>query len=494
MKNKRKIITFYPNGEYYFHKGLKAYETKDLYQSKKYLQRAVRFEPHDPDYLCQLAAVLAELGEYEASNNILEKVVTEIDPDLAECHFFRANNFVHLGLFDEAESEIQRYIAAEPGGPFTREANELLELLQDEEPYPAQPHEKARLMLQEGRYKQAADFLRDIIHEHPEYWEAHNYLALTYFYLHQYKKALTILERVLKKEPGNVHALCNLAVFYRQLDVERRCQEVIEALKSIYPLSSEERCKLGSTFMLLAEYEDAFHWLKSAEKTGIPGGGPFYYWLAVSAYFSGNLKEAERSWRKIRTFDFTKHHPFQYSAVHEMLLEDNVADNPLIRSLVTEVLRNGDKKAKCFALFVLREINDDQAINMLKNVEGDKFEDAVIKAIAGDILLEKAPEQTGQSTTYVYRIVMDFQNNSNNGQLFVEDYTLYWRWFHFRETSHGQYAFHNINAWTAALHYSWKKDAGEKVTQKAIAKHYATSVSTLSSYVRKVKPVFDKNS
>ena len=37
--DKVKIFHFIPTGEYYFHKGLKAYERFDIKQAKKYLMR-----------------------------------------------------------------------------------------------------------------------------------------------------------------------------------------------------------------------------------------------------------------------------------------------------------------------------------------------------------------------------------------------------------------------------------------------------------------------
>jgi tetratricopeptide (TPR) repeat protein len=488
LKNNRKVISFHPNGEYYFHKGLKAYQTKDLHRSKKYLQRAVRFEPDEPDFLCQLAAVLADLEEYEASNDLLGKVVSEIEPDLAECHFYRANNFVHLGLFEEAEVEIQRYIALDPDGEFFDEAEELLELLEEEIPYPTQDHDRARYMLKDGQYEQALEFLLNVVDKQPDYWEAHNYLALTYFYLNRYKKALTTLEHILKQQPGHLHALCNLAVFYRQLDNEQHCDTVIEVLKGIYPFFPEERAKLGSTLMLLGEYKDAYRWLKSAEKAGSPVGGPFHYWLAVSAYFNGNVAEAERAWKRIGSFDFTKHHPFQYSAVQEMLLEEKRDENPLIQSLLTQVLKGDDDSAKCFALFVFREICGEQTLDTLKKIVSSQFESPLLKKIASNIVLELdagGSEKPGDA----YRIFTAFQRNSNHGRLFVEDYTLYWHWFRFAEktTSHRANEFHNINAWTAALDYSLRKKRSKTLTQKEVAKKHGISPSTLSSYKRKMK-------
>jgi tetratricopeptide (TPR) repeat protein len=62
-QQKAKIIPFIQNGEYYFKKGMQAYQHRDLYKAKKYFERAVQYDGNDATCVLQLASVLAELGE-----------------------------------------------------------------------------------------------------------------------------------------------------------------------------------------------------------------------------------------------------------------------------------------------------------------------------------------------------------------------------------------------------------------------------------------------
>ena len=106
------------------------------------------------------------------------------------------------------------------------------------------------------------------------------------------KKAAGIIDKVLNKNPGNLHALCNLAVF---LFYERQTEELeslLSALEKVQPMLFEHRYKLGATFALTERYEKAYFWLRQIQKYGYDGETGFYYWLAKAAYFTGNKKVA----------------------------------------------------------------------------------------------------------------------------------------------------------------------------------------------------------
>ena len=52
-----KILTFNPSGEFYFMKGIEAFQKSNFSLAKKYLTRAWQFEPNEPVIACQLAIV-----------------------------------------------------------------------------------------------------------------------------------------------------------------------------------------------------------------------------------------------------------------------------------------------------------------------------------------------------------------------------------------------------------------------------------------------------
>lgn len=303
------LLSFTPTGEYYFTKGLKAYQRRDYHRSMKYLQRAMQLEPGEPMIACQLAIVLSENGQYKEANQLLHTILEEWDEDMVECHYFLANNYAHLGLFKDAFHHASLYMQLEEDGEFAEDAEDLLDLLTleaedlEEDLYEhddlISKQEEARELLEAGDFPKAVQLLEHVTKEFPEYWSAYNNLALAYYYLGENEQAEKLLNEVLEKNPGNLHALCNKVVFaYYEKDWEA-VKSLKAALMKIMPLSSEHQFKLGTTFALLGEYEMAYSWLKKLFKQGFEGDGPFYYWLACSAYYTGRKQTAEKSWQKV---------------------------------------------------------------------------------------------------------------------------------------------------------------------------------------------------
>src|SRR5699024_7632078 len=129
VKNIAKVFPFIPTGEYYFHRGIRAYNNFDLNKAKKYLKRAMELEPNEPMIACQLALVLTETLEYEQSNEILFAIIENLKNDMTECHYFIANNFAYLGQFSEAYKHASFYLSKSPNGEFAHDSQELLDLI-----------------------------------------------------------------------------------------------------------------------------------------------------------------------------------------------------------------------------------------------------------------------------------------------------------------------------------------------------------------------------
>lgn len=190
----------------------------------KNFRKAVEYEPENPVNHCNVAGVLSEMGNYEASNDILTHVLENIDPGMTECYFYMANNFANMESYEEAERSLVTYLEEDVNGEFLAESEELMELLQYELDRPAPlirirsregviEHERARALLEEGKFTQAVTLLEEIVSNTPDFLAAHNNLALAYFYMGRFTKAKECIMRVLEQDSGNLHALCNLAIF-----------------------------------------------------------------------------------------------------------------------------------------------------------------------------------------------------------------------------------------------------------------------------------------
>lgn len=316
-----KIIPFIHDGEYYFKKGLSFYRRRDMNKALKWLKRAVQMDENEPVFLCQLAAVYAECGDYDKSNKLLDKVVSEVEPEMAECYYFMANNYAHLGLFQEARRNAESYMEKAPDGEFLEDTEDLLEVLKlevdaldeimfldDEEEQLILMQEQARDLMEKGAFKEAIGTLLEIIEAYPEYWSAYNNLALAHFYLEEPLKAVKVTTDLLERNPGNLHGLCNLAVFYYFLGQDEELLKIKDQLFKIFPIDIEQRYKLGATLALLGSYENAYNWLKKLLKRGMGEDASFYYWFAVSAYYMGKDELARSAWKKVIELDPEKEH------------------------------------------------------------------------------------------------------------------------------------------------------------------------------------------
>ncbi|MCU9612925.1 tetratricopeptide repeat protein [Caldibacillus lycopersici] len=307
------VLTFYPNGEFYFTKGVKAFQRNDFLLAKKYLNRALQLEPSEPVIACQLAITLSELEEYDESNQILYKIIKELDQGMYECHYFLANNYAYMGKYKDAIHSAKLYLDRAPDGDFANDTLELLEVISFEDDdleddlFPQEPlldeeeliekQDHARQLLAEGNFTEAILLLQTIMEGYPEFWPAYNNLALAYYYNGAKEKAKSIVQDVLEKNPGNLHAMCNLTVFsyYEGLNI----QSFVTTLEKVHPISIDHRYKLGVTFALIGEYEQGYKWLKTLLGLSNTLDASFYYWFAYAAYYVNKEALAEKVWKKL---------------------------------------------------------------------------------------------------------------------------------------------------------------------------------------------------
>ncbi|MCF6138686.1 tetratricopeptide repeat protein [Pseudalkalibacillus berkeleyi] len=526
-RNKGKVIPFSRSGEYYFQRGLKAYQKKDLVKAKHLFQRAVDVDPKEATYLCQLAATLAELGDFMESNDLLEYVVSEIDAEISECYYFMANNYAHLGMFREAESEAVRYMENEPDGEFYEESEELLDLIHSEfgedlENRPTEErlivhHEKARRSLEKGQFEEARDLLKQMVQNHPEFWAAYNNLALAHFYLGEYKDAFSVLDDILDENPGNLHALCNAALFYKQLQQQKETDQFVRILRVIHPIIPEHRYKLGSTFALLEENELAFLWLHSVRKQGYAWNETYFHWLAVASLKTGRKKAAEWAWEKILDLQPESTVAKYYlEKLEEYALQPDYAEYqytiPVKSYLESGELTDGIQKLrgtihknKLSHLLLIRKSMEEEDSATLEAFCGEIDESLLMKELAATVLFENGYEQVEiQEDSGIVRLeeppveminglkILDLLLGSDN-ELNADTAFL---WYLIMEESKNELSIslNNNYAWSAAIDYFVDKLGDKNTSQKQVASQYGISVSTLGKYVKILRSLYEKQS
>lgn len=492
-EKKGKVISFLPTGEYYYTKGLKALRKRELPKAKKYLSRAMDLDPLEPMIACQLAFVETELGNYEQSNGLLHFVLEDLDPRISECHYFLANNYAYMGMFKEALKHAKQYLEQDERGEFREAAEDLLELIaldsdeELEELYEQEDlitmQEEARYLLEGGSFEQAIERLEAIIEKHPDFWSAHNNLALAHFYLGNIETAHAVLDGVLEKSPGNLHALCNLAVFTYYEKQYGLLKQLVEVLKKIQPLMSDQQFKLGATLALIGQYEPAYRWLKKLHKRGFGDDPAFYYWLSYSAYFTGREEAARNAWKYVLKENPEKEglEPWNIGKRKPEGLEHHPAS-------IVNRLNSEYEEERLLGIFLFSLAEDQKQVMSHPDfceIESLAFREKIYLADVLGMPIDsklKAEARIDLAHETALILMKHFQ------PVGAEEAGLLMLWFTiYSEVANGSSRMKNPLAFAAATEYVWRKFRDEKTSQALLAEKYGIALSTLRKYLKLVR-------
>jgi tetratricopeptide (TPR) repeat protein len=308
------VISMRLDAAFFFQRGVRFLERNDLSKALKAFRKTVEYEPENPVNHCNLAGVLSELGDFDASNQILLHVLNDIDPAMAECQFYLANNYANMGEYETAEEYVLQYLDSEPDGEYAADAEEMLDLLLDEfgggrayQRWEAKKHEDERALaeqdgrhlLEEGQFEAAVEWLQDIAKREADNTAARNNLSLAYYYTGQYDLAISLTESVLAVQPDNIHALCNLAVFSAHLGPRERLTACVQKLSKVFPLHYDQAMKVGTTLGLVGEHRSALNVFRQLCKIVDQPETILMHSLAASAANVGAFAVARKWWKSL---------------------------------------------------------------------------------------------------------------------------------------------------------------------------------------------------
>ncbi|MDQ0496728.1 tetratricopeptide repeat protein [Paenibacillus brasilensis] len=439
-----KIIALRFDASFFFEKAVRSLDRNHYDKALKYFRKAVEYEPDNPVNHCNMAGILSEMGDYAGSNEILSSVLSDVDPSMTECYFYMANNYANMEQFEEAEKALVTYLEEDEEGQFLDEAEEMMELLYYELDRPTKlnrikarqgvvEHDQARVLLEEGKFAQAAQLLKQISEEQPDMFAARNNLALAYYYMGLFQNAKTVILRVLEDEPGNLHALCNLAIFYQHEGGGPELDRLVQTLAVTIPFQEEQVFKLATTMGILGRHEEAYrHFRRLLHGTGENSAdASLYHYTAVAASNTGRYAEARRLWSHLQKQDASSEVPrFFLSRLEELQQEgtplqvlsyhyhlpfeeqfrmwekfgadqvpDSMKKDPLIRSSFFWALRHGDRATQLQVIQALSLIGDDEVRQALESFVDDPDQEGELKQRALQVLQELTDQDYGVQET-----------------------------------------------------------------------------------------------
>ncbi|MDT0125543.1 tetratricopeptide repeat protein [Paenibacillus sp. RRE4] len=558
------IIPIHLDASFFFERAVRSLDRNHVDKALKYFRKAVEYEPENPVNHCNMAGILSEKGDYKASNAILAHVLDVVDPSMTECYFYMANNYANMDQFEEAERALVTYLEEDTQGQFMTEAEEMMELLYYELDRPAKlnriksrqgvvEHDQARELLEEGKFAQAAELLEGMSPDYPDYLAARNNLALAYYYMGLFSKAKETIAEVLEQEPGNLHALCNLAIFYQNENRTDQVLLLIKKLLAIVPFQHEQVYKLATTMGILGQHDSAYiHFrrlLKGEETATDPA---LAHYAAVAAFNTERYDIAKRLWHHVNKLDpgsevaryyldgldaviqgvqepsklsYHYHLPFdeQFKQWEDYGngIPEEMKNDPLIRSSFFWALRHGDQATKLQVIHALGMIGDyevQQALQLFINEPGE--EPALVKAaeaVLHDLQRVEHPELNTEVsqplTPEALKTIPKVSKNEVAGIRLGKETSPHWQavvdralqmsearaelqqemeriWTDYVSRVRPDLSgSKQIEGWAAGLEYLASKNRNRPVTYQSIAERYGISASTVSKYARQLNQI-----
>jgi len=548
-----KVLPISMDAGFFFERAVSSLDRFHYDKALKYFRKAVEYEPDNPVNHCNMAGILSEMGDYEASNAALSVILEKIDPAMTECYFYMANNYANMDMFEEAENALITYLEEDPNGQFLAEAEEMMELLQYELERPAKvtkikslagvlEHDRARELLEQGKFTEAVKLLESIVEGQPDFWAARNNLALGYYYMGQCSKAIETIYGVLEQEPGNLHALCNLAILYQHEGETALLLELEHKLRKIVPFHQEHLFKLATTMGVLGAHDVAYrHFRRLLKDEDLRLDPALYHYTAVAACNIGRFTEAEVLWHHVGRLEpgsevseyylsqieemsagtrpvpihYHYHLPFeeqikQWEQPGEGVPAD-LADNPLVRSSFFWALRYGDNRTKLQVIQAFGLIGDHEVEEALKSFLLEPNEDLYLKDLALYVLRSlgvnyELPVCTGEATLMIdpsrtspqlpiwkreWQAVLDLASEHMRSNTDIQQqHDLESLWVQYLNLSYPDTpSISHIEGWAAALEYLTAKMNHRPMSYEKIAERYGISSSTVRRYCRRIDEV-----
>ncbi|RNC29754.1 MAG: TPR repeat-containing protein YrrB [Candidatus Dichloromethanomonas elyunquensis] len=222
-------------------------------ETQDYLMEALKYS-HNSETLAQIYYLLARcfygLGAVDEAISYLDLSV-ELKPNHSGCWNLKANCYLELGQWEDAVDSLNKSLRSSPGDAETIYRLGSIYLFHGEygealncfcgccklNPFnPDYWEMKAEMLLHLEQIEGACECFRKAIRFNGEL-HLSNRLAYCYAKTGQLKKAKKLLSIVLKNQPDNYEALCNLASIYHKLD---RDEQAYKLLKKAYTINCND--------------------------------------------------------------------------------------------------------------------------------------------------------------------------------------------------------------------------------------------------------------
>lgn len=218
MKNNLFSIDEYRNNpEFYFSKGLRYANQKNLEEAYKNLVKALQLEPDNPEYKFNMACFLSELRRQKEANRMFMDILLNFEPTMYDCYFGLGCNSFEAENNKKAAEYFEKYLYFDGDGEFSEEVAEMILYLKL---YSEISHEnkflnhsaanfkKALKVLEHHENEKAMDYLYKSVISNPMNLQARNLLTMELMDRQQFIRAGYINSSVLCVSGEDIWANC----------------------------------------------------------------------------------------------------------------------------------------------------------------------------------------------------------------------------------------------------------------------------------------------
>ena len=179
---------------------------------------AMKLQPNDFEILFEYGNFLYSTSRNTEAERYYGEAL-DIEPDNVLALTFMALNKLILNQLDEAKSYIMKALKHNPHHEYIQFCT-------------------GRILYARQEYEEAKNYLIRAVEQNPDI-ETQNLLALTYFELEEYEKAINIFKNLLAKHPENISILMSIAKCYEGLRNNDKALEYLDKVVTIFPEDEE---------------------------------------------------------------------------------------------------------------------------------------------------------------------------------------------------------------------------------------------------------------
>ncbi|MFR8079798.1 MAG: tetratricopeptide repeat protein [Christensenellales bacterium] len=269
-----KVLSFAQEPSFYAKNGQRYADRGELALAFQNYRKAIDRAPDNIEYKLKISEILTDMERYEESNQWLLRLSRETEPVPESCEFGIGYNYLCMQEYELASSALSKFLQRHPYGPLAEQAEDMLLFIEEElrlmaeeegiSEETAQQAELGKQLLDRGRFQEAAVVLEGVLKQAPKLSYAKNNLALAYYMNQEPDKASDLVRQMVKTEPNNVHAVCNLLIFANEKHNWQEEYALLEKLDAMQPESLDEIYKAALTMAQAGRDESALRFFSQA--------------------------------------------------------------------------------------------------------------------------------------------------------------------------------------------------------------------------------------